>query len=324
VDALRQASANYDAGLLSAIGPTPDHISETYLQIALRDGHSSTLKVTKPASSSSPTPGPLVVLFFSGAFLAGSVEQLSHIARALTTLSNCTVISASYRLAPENPFPFAVNDAVDSLLWAAEHATGPTLHADPTQGFVVGGASSGGNLAAVLARYFSDATNAAFLTHPLTGTWIGIAQLFDDHGLNVPARYRPYFRSREANARAPVLDMAALLAGSMALRADQRSSLRFPSNSTTGLAKHPPRTYLQVCGMDPLRDDGLIYDEMLREAGVQTKLDFYGGCPHGFWLVVPSTGVAKQAVADIVKGVGWVMGREIGNDEVLAVLYGAA
>ncbi|KPI40388.1 AB hydrolase superfamily protein B1A11.02 [Cyphellophora attinorum] len=325
VQALRQASATYDTKLLAMLGPPPATISEFYHTITMRDGFQSKLKICQPANASTATTiGPLVLLFFSGAFITG-------------TLYNATVVSVAYRLAPEHPFPTAVHDAIDTVYWAANNAVlpmsasagteGKVLHADPrTAGFILGGASSGGNLAAVLTHYFSPSQNQHTLPQGvrISGQYVGVAQLFPDDGSTVPDHLRGKFISRQQNATAPILNVAALAAGAAALRCkDLSSPLRFPPVDKGSMAELP-RTYIQSCGMDPLRDDGLIYDELLKEAGVQTKVDFYAGAPHAFWLVTPLEGeeseVGREAVVDVLGGIGWLLGRNVDKKAIREVL----
>jgi acetyl esterase/lipase len=257
------------------------------------------------------------VLMFSGAFIAGSLEQVFQIARALASLYSATVVAINYRLAPEYAFPTAIHDAIESVIWAAQNAGSPLLTSNPNLGFVFGGASSGGNLAAVLTRYFQHPSHA--LPHAITGQWLGVAQLFPLDACSVPFEYSAYFHSRTQNADAPILNAAALEAGSVALHDDPDSELRFPVNSSTSLGGQP-RTYVQLCGMDPLRDDGLVYEEMFKRAGVETRVGFYVGCPHGFWLVVPEEEGSVRAVEDIVTGIGWLLRRSVGREEVASAL----
>jgi acetyl esterase/lipase len=69
-----------------------------------------------------------------------------------------------------------------------------------------------------------------------------------------------------------------------------------------------PPTYLQVLGMDPLRDEGLVYERVLREDfGIKTKLYVYPGVPHGFHSVFPQLEVSLKFNADTIDGVAWLL-----------------
>lgn len=69
-----------------------------------------------------------------------------------------------------------------------------------------------------------------------------------------------------------------------------------------------PPTYFQICGLDPLRDEALIYEEILREDnGIKTLVDVYKGLPHAFWSWFPEAEFSKQFQRDCVKGMSWLL-----------------
>jgi acetyl esterase/lipase len=245
-------------------------------------------------------------------------------ARTLTDLYAATVVCISYRLAPEFPWPYAHHDGWDSLVWIAANAK--FLGANPSAGFVVGGASAGGNIAAVIAQ--KSISNEKVkredrLAAPLTGLWTDVPMLFA-HPENVPEAYRQYYLSAEQNANVPgLLTPQAIQFIRDSFRADGFSPDFSPVNAVEPHAGMP-RTFLQVAGMDMYRDDTLIYRRMLEEAGVQTRLRVYAGVPHGHANLYPGLKASREAKIDTIEGIGWLLGRDVGRERVVQVMEGVA
>lgn len=89
-------------------------------------------------------------------------------------------------------------------------------------------------------------------------------------------------------------------------RGDPSSPLRSPL-AFESHADQPP-TYLQICGMDPLRDEALIYEDVLKENGVLTKVDLYPGLPHGFWSRWTGADFTREWGQDCIEGLKWLVG----------------
>ena len=76
--------------------------------------------------------------------------------------------------------------------------------------------------------------------------------------------------------------------------------------------KGVPPAFFQVCGMDPLRDEGLIYERVLREEyGIPTRLNLYPGHGHYFWTNFPTLALSKKFVSDALEGVRWLLAQPI-------------
>jgi len=72
-----------------------------------------------------------------------------------------------------------------------------------------------------------------------------------------------------------------------------------------------PKAFFQIDGMDPLRDEGLIYERVLREEySIPTRLNVYPGLPHGHWAIFPMLKSADLFRREQVAGMGWVLDRE--------------
>ncbi|KAF3932681.1 hypothetical protein ABW19_dt0202713 [Dactylella cylindrospora] len=290
------------------LSPPSPSITGSNISIPLCDGTESFATLIRPVSPPQ-TGSPLILLFHDGGFVSGSPLQLTAYARAFAALFDAVCISAGYRLAPENTFPTPFLDAYDILVHISQN---PQLyHADLSVGFVVGGISVGAHIAAVISHKYT--LEKSEQQPALTGLWTALPFLFPSADY-VPEKYKELWIARRQHVDGIVLDVACLEKMWEHLQPNFDSPLFTPfaiAGNNPDFTNHP-RTFIQVTGMDPTRDDGLVYSKVLGDNGVDVKLDVYGGLPHKFWLAVG--GVVKEETEryyrDAAKGMGWLLRRE--------------
>lgn len=136
----------------------------------------------------------------------------------------------------------------------------------------------------------------------------------------MPEKYKKLWFSRDQNADAMVLNKQSMMYIIQSYEPDIHSpdySLFNSKNPHMGL----PLVYLCISGQDPLRDDGLVYEKILRDHGVKTKLDVYPGVPHGHGMF-PGLQSGTRSYFNTVKSFGWLLGDERSDEDVRKLLPG--
>ncbi|KAK7019427.1 hypothetical protein VNI00_018082 [Paramarasmius palmivorus] len=242
---------------------------------------------------------PLIFWIHGGGWFLGEAEMDDYTLRATSVKHRVSVVNCEYRLAPENPFPTGVNDVLTALKYVVTHPA--EFSADVKKGLIVGGTSAGGNLAAVLSHLTRD--DPFFEETPVTGQILQIPSLC--HPKAYPEKYKSLFLSMEQNKDAPALPAERVHEIFEWYGAPPED----PRMSPLLLASHKglPPAFIQVCGFDPLRDDGIVYEKVLKEAGVPTKLEIYPGTTHGFHAFYVSIKQAVKWREDYDAGIAWLL-----------------
>jgi acetyl esterase len=220
---------------------------------------------------------PVIAYFHGGGWAVGSIDSFDAVCRALANASGAVVASVGYRLAPEHPFPAALEDCVAVTRWLGIEAH--EFGADPTR-LAVAGDSAGGNLAVGVARRLGDRLKALALIYPVC-----------DAGLNTPS-YRDFKERYGLTAAGMQRYWNLYLDGADGLQADA-SPLR--ADDLAGL----PPTYVLTSEFDVLRDEGEALVQQLREAGVDVTHRRFEGTIHGFWRWLAATDVTREAIAEV-------------------------
>lgn len=225
---------------------------------------------------------PCLLFLHGGGWVLGNLESHDRLCRRLANRAGICIASVDYRLAPEHPFPAALDDAAVALHWMAAQAN--RLCINPKR-FAVGGDSAGGNLAAALALMARNEQAPAVMYQALFYPVLDLSASSDayrriTHGVPLTASTMHYFIAHYTPQAHDRLDWRA-------------SPLRAPS--LQGLA---PALVLTVAH-DPLCDEGLAYVQRLSDAGVRVTHIHCNDQMHGVLSqgrMVP----AGDAIADIL------------------------
>ncbi|KFY71794.1 hypothetical protein V499_08030 [Pseudogymnoascus sp. VKM F-103] len=297
IDAARRGMAELDAAKVLALDKEMPELKKgleiSNIMVAMRDGEDLEMRIFKPENGESL---PVYLGYHGGGWSAGSNDSEELLNRNVSKTLKVIVFSLAYRLAPEHPFPVPFNDAEDGLKWVYENAS--RFGGDVKKGFVCGGTSSGGHLAA-LATFRAQEHGI-----PVSGCFSRAPMVLN--------------RSVAKESWKETLDIlpkdvyTPLLNWETCERFYEYMSI--PLEELTNPANFPifansfekfPRTYMQVPGIDPLSGEGVLYEKVLRENGVETKIDLYPNMPHPFHNF-PQLTTARKSIADAMTGLRWL------------------
>jgi acetyl esterase len=279
----RELSTRTNALALEHMNPALIPASEIDGEIEGPTG-SIPIRVLRPSGDE---PKPTIVYFHGGGWVVGSIDtHLGH-ARRICTQANAVVVTVGYRLAPENPFPAAFDDAVIAADWVAQHAD--ELGGDPDT-FVLAGDSAGGQLAASVASARRDAgqpVTAQLLLYPV----IDAAGRYSDPAINALYMSR---RTADGGYGLTLEGMVNFAKNYLdeASSADWRAS---PIRATD-LAGVAPAV-IHTATLDVLRTEGNFYADALRKAGVEVISREWPTLNHSYFGLGGVSAVADSAAA---------------------------
>ena len=228
-------------------------------------------------------PFPVFVFFHGGGYVIGNLDTHDAPCRAIANRAACIVVSVDYRLAPENKFPAAAEDAYAATLWVAENAK--EINGNP-KCIAVGGDSAGGNLAAVVCLMARDKKGPPLkyqvLIYPIANLASFDTQSYGEHAEGYLLTregmiyYRNHYIGKEEDAQNPYASP---------LLADDLSDL--------------PPALMIAAEFDVLKDEGKAYVDRLNQAGVSVEYRLYDDMIHAFYNMAGVVDRTKDAFKDI-------------------------
>ncbi len=233
---------------------------------------------------STERPMPVLVWFHGGGYVLGSAADNDRRLADIAARVPCSVLSVEYRLAPEHPYPAAIDDGIAALNWLQVHGAS---HGLDGSNIVIGGASAGAGLAAALALKCRD---DSLLTPRLQ---LLIYPMLDDrqHTPSSHAITDPQLWNRATNQLAWTMYLGEHASG------DDVPAYAAPARAES-LTQLAP-AFMAVGDLDLFLDENIDYAQRLLQSGTPAELHVYSGAIHGFDILAPDSTLAHRMNSDV-------------------------
>ncbi|WP_428310646.1 alpha/beta hydrolase [Hydrocarboniphaga sp.] len=262
--------------------PTDMRVSQRW--IPRRDGERQRLMIYQPLSARSGRP--VVLWLHGGGYVLGVPEQDKGSYRDLIAAGDCVIVAPDYRLGSDAPYPAALHDCYDALLWIRHNAAELGVRDDQ---IAVAGASAGGGLCAALTLYARDQGEVRIAFQ------LPLYPMIDDRMLGESAR----------DNDAPVWNSVANRVAWQVYLGDLYGRDDVPAYAAAARAtdyRGLPPTCTFVGDLEPFRDETLRYVEQLKAADVPVAFELFHGAYHGFDVIAPKAAISRRAKAFFI---GW-------------------
>ncbi|GME34714.1 triacylglycerol lipase [Neofusicoccum parvum] len=291
---LQPVAASRTSGvLLPGGGATPPvgSIRDCSVRRRETDGPEVRVRCFTPDGEAPAAGWPVAVWFHGGGWVLGNIDTENTVSANLCSRARWVVVSPDYRLGPEHPYPAAVHDSWETLLWL--QAEGKELLNLDLAKQVVAGSSAGGNLAAIvaqkaLARGGSPPLLAQFLCVPVTDN-------------TADPTNNASWKELEFTPALPAAKMLWYRYHYLPNKEDWAHPESSPLLWEGDWSKLPP-AIVTVGELDVLRDEGVQFAEKLRKAGVEAELHIMKGMPHPFLAMDGVLQQGRDTITFMVEG----------------------
>ena len=292
-----------------------DQISLRDHSVPARDGSVLKARSYRPTSIPADIRLPIYIHFHGGGFLFGTLDSEDATCARIAIASDVVVFNVNYRHTPEWRYPTAWHDSEDAFEWVVANAD--RFGGDPSH-IVVGGVSAGGQLAAALTLTKKREKAASFAS--IKGQVLMIPRLAHMD----PEAQSKYMAegsksSYKENEFAPILPVSRIhffddLIHPQAQSADDHK-INVGGATPEEVQGLPPVTF-GIAGLDPLRDEALLYAKLLADNGVATDVHIFKGVPHGFRRFGDKLSICKDYDKVMHDGIRWALSHPPANIQI--------
>ncbi|EDU40595.1 alpha beta hydrolase fold-3 domain containing protein [Pyrenophora tritici-repentis] len=278
--------------------------------IPTRDGSTVEARTYRSVEKDATEKLPVYIYLHGGGFIFGTLNTEDPLCAQTAINTGAVVLNVNYRHTPEHTFPTVWHDSQDAFAWL--HSNINSIGGDSSK-VVVGGVSAGGQLAASLAleQHLGKSEVTKHLPR-LAGQILIIPPLAALSTYDQGPGKKLKSSSHIENEHAPILPKKTMEFFTSLLKAgdpDLKDTKLNIVNATEEEVKGFPPTVFGIAGLDPLRDEGLLYAKLLSEANVPTDITLFKGVPHGHRRFGKALKSSEHWDKCVEEGILWVLSK---------------